>query len=186
MKILKTLITAVMLVSLITMSAGISSAAVILTPDDSFSGTFDWNDDGNGWIDKIATDASSQTWSITTLIPTTLNIDVVDDQTPWGDEFELYINGALVNWTSSVEISTVNPMPWDNPTYLKYFLEDYLLEGGATYTITLNVLKVPTADSGRGYANITTATPIPGAVWLLGSGLLGLVGFRKRNKFFSN
>ncbi len=31
-------------------------------------------------------------------------------------------------------------------------------------------------------AAVTTATPIPGAVWLLGSGLLGLVGLRKSQR----
>ena len=33
-----------------------------------------------------------------------------------------------------------------------------------------------------GITTITTAVPIPGAVWLLGSGLLGLVGLRARRK----
>lgn len=35
---------------------------------------------------------------------------------------------------------------------------------------------------GDGYAidNISTATPIPGAVWLLGGGLVGLLGLRRR------
>jgi hypothetical protein len=40
-------------------------------------------------------------------------------------------------------------------------------------------------DAGNdGYAvdNISTATPIPGAVWLLGSGLLGLIGLRRRTR----
>ncbi|MGE4292040.1 MAG: hypothetical protein AB7E32_07515 [Desulfovibrio sp.] len=40
------------------------------------------------------------------------------------------------------------------------------------------------ASGNDGYAvdNISTATPIPGAVWLLGSGLLSLVGLRRRNR----
>jgi hypothetical protein len=41
-----------------------------------------------------------------------------------------------------------------------------------------------TSPRGFGFANITyeTAVPIPGAVWLLGSGLLGLVAIRRRFK----
>lgn len=37
------------------------------------------------------------------------------------------------------------------------------------------------AAGGDGYAidSVSTATPIPGAVWLLGSGLIGLIGLRR-------
>jgi hypothetical protein len=33
----------------------------------------------------------------------------------------------------------------------------------------------------RTYYDDTAVVPIPGAVWLLGSGLLGLIGIRRRN-----
>ena len=70
--------------------------------------------------------------------------------------------------------------------------------GLVTYTIPLNFLGVGNyfdflvfindeddINGTSGYfcdVSISSATPIPGAVWLLGSGLVGLVGFRRKMK----
>lgn len=45
-----------------------------------------------------------------------------------------------------------------------------------------NLYNSVTKTGGWALVPDTTAVPIPGAVWLLGSGLLGLLGFRKKRK----
>lgn len=66
------------------------------------------------------------------------------------------------------------------------------LNGGTTGTITIAGLNLNFDTLTLGYtvscandvimADTFSKTPIPGAVWLLGSGLLGLIGLRRRNK----
>jgi len=70
--------------------------------------------------------------------------------------------------------------------------ETYLIEGGYRYILT--VRGDPNTSGGglenfanRTAGNITfdfnvSSVPIPGAVWLLGSGLIGIVGIRKKFK----
>jgi predicted extracellular nuclease len=47
---------------------------------------------------------------------------------------------------------------------------------GSTFTVG-----TPTPHNSLSATNVPTPTPIPAAAWLLGSGLLGLVGMRRRN-----
>ncbi|RJX28645.1 MAG: PEP-CTERM sorting domain-containing protein [Desulfurivibrio sp.] len=54
----------------------------------------------------------------------------------------------------------------DNDYTLILKFDDAAPPGAAWYTVELN----------------TSAVPLPGAVWLLGSGLLGLVGLRRKNR----
>jgi hypothetical protein len=57
------------------------------------------------------------------------------------------------------------PLSGNNYTLIINF-DDADPAGAAWYTVELN----------------TSAVPLPGAVWLLGSGLLGLVGLRRKNR----
>jgi hypothetical protein len=52
---------------------------------------------------------------------------------------------------------------------------------GTLFTIDLNNDGTTTVQTLASEATVT-ATPIPAAAWLLGSGLMGLAGFRRRNK----
>ncbi|RNC65609.1 MAG: VPLPA-CTERM sorting domain-containing protein [Desulfuromonadales bacterium] len=61
----------------------------------------------------------------------------------------------------------------------------YLTYNNAVFSSNLNAMPGVDADSAFGNfgANIdVTPTPIPAAAWLLGSGLLGLVGIRRKNR----
>ena len=50
-------------------------------------------------------------------------------------------------------------------------------QGGLANTFTVGA---PTPHNSLSPANVPTPTPIPAAAWLLGSGLLGLMGIRRR------
>ncbi len=61
----------------------------------------------------------------------------------------------------------------------------YLTYGGAVYSDSL--IGMPGSDVQTAYGNFganidVTPTPIPAAVWLMGSGLMGLVGIRRRTE----
>ena len=76
-----------------------------------------------------------------------------------GTFYQLYIDGSLAALGT---YSTANPNP------------DMLFIGQGTMPASAQV--VMTAFS---YAE-GTATPIPGAIWVFGSGLVGLIGFKRR------
>jgi len=66
-------------------------------------------------------------------------------------------------------------------------LGDYLNLSSFTLSSTSMVVRVPSSASPTGVVNEITASPaaivpIPGAVWLFGSGLLGLVRISRRKK----
>lgn len=60
---------------------------------------------------------------------------------------------------------------------------EWTAPAAGTYNLDLGVT-IQAADGGisRGYFdyNVLTAVPVPGPVWLLGSGFLGLIGWRTR------
>ncbi|MGE4291665.1 MAG: hypothetical protein AB7E32_05580 [Desulfovibrio sp.] len=79
----------------------------------------------------------------------------------------------------------------DSTTIKAYVLTDAWTIPGLNLTLDAGTLIIGFNDSGSPDADFddlilaatpTNATPIPGAVWLLGSGLLGLVGLRRRNR----
>jgi hypothetical protein len=79
---------------------------------------------------------------------------------------------------------------------MKYLLSTSILGDGSTGDISISPVGEGEYYMGQGFSittgdkfttsytlSLTTATvPVPGALWLLGSGLIGLVGFRKRLK----
>ena len=79
----------------------------------------------------------------------------------WYLEGEGGANNAYVAWATS-QVTGGNPFVNNNGTY------------------NVAVLNL-TASDGL-HQDVLVATPIPAALWLLGSGLLGLVGLRRRFK----
>lgn len=56
------------------------------------------------------------------------------------------------------------------------------MEGGAISSLSAMLPDFDTTGATSYSVTQSSATPIPGAVWLLGSGLVGLVGLRKRQR----
>jgi hypothetical protein len=74
---------------------------------------------------------------------------------------------------------------FDAPSAAAHNLQfnQYLTYGGAVYSD--NLLAMPGPDTLSAFGNFganldVTPTPIPAAAWLLGSGLMGLAGIRRR------
>ena len=98
-----------------------------------------------------------------------------------------YLNGdSLVDVHGSMDNSTYVYLGRTNGT-IEYDIADYV------DLHFINYLKFVGLDNGGGAAgfdldavealNSGAHVPIPGAVWMLGSGIIGLAGFRfKRNK----
>lgn len=90
---------------------------------------------------------------------------------------------GLVNGTSTTDYDSFAAFnKGDSPVYLNPYIQ-YL---GSSYALnSTNSLTIPTTAFVTDFAvgaNIdVTPTPIPAAAWLLGSGLLGLVGIRRRS-----
>lgn len=111
---------------------------------------------------------------------------------PSGFYFYDYINGA---WILGVEMETSNT--WHNLSFTltqgvgyEYFVDGVSVGTFAdieTYDMTnliLNAVNDATVNKDIYFDNFkATATPIPGAIYLLGSGLFGLIGVRNRKKF---
>lgn len=81
-----------------------------------------------------------------------------------------------------------NNLQFKNVTYLQDAFYD-LADGGTVNQVNFGSFSVTTGVTGTGTviggfgANMDAVpTPIPAAAWLLGSGLLGLVGLRRRNR----
>lgn len=83
----------------------------------------------------------------------------------------------------TVDTSSLDPSAW-NSFLLSLDLTDPLLEG-QILQFGFNVDTVGTGATGVYYDNVefaVSAVPVPAAVWLFGSGILGLVGVARRRK----
>lgn len=94
----------------------------------------------------------------------------------------VYINGDLIGQLTDGDDA--------GPGYNYAWLDTFDLTPYVSSLITgiVNVEIVPLSGSNDGWAlgyselTVTSAVPVPAAVWLFGSGILGLIGFSKRKR----
>jgi hypothetical protein len=99
------------------------------------------------------------------------------------------INVALTAY-AIVEVADTTPITWSS--FARYAVP-YQFESGSNYHVASSMRSSAVWSANEGlvtfgapfmFAAFTPATsvPIPGAVWLLGSGLIGLIGIRRFRK----
>jgi hypothetical protein len=100
---------------------------------------------------------------------------------PDGNTYALFTANLNMLDTTGIDLSQVDVFsgagikPGGAWTYSSEVLtEDLITDSEGTATVL--------AINGHSIWQQYTVVPIPGAVWLLGSGLIGLVGFRKKFK----
>lgn len=170
-------------VSLLMLAGPIQAGSLTVDPTVGWSGEFAWAD-GLGQIDAIGGSAGYDAWSITLSTPGWLSVLAKDEQVA-GDEFALYVDGALVPWASEF---------LDGSNYYNGEVNSLYLSSG-THELTLHVTKlavgpgfIPYPD-GRGFASLSRVTPAAGAhmpepVTMVASltGLVGLAGYLRKRR----
>lgn len=118
---------------------------------------------------------------------TATRVKLTDSYTA-GDMFSLYDLGVFVGTTSNVPttaIGTTNPTP--DADYLDPLLSHGLFTLAAGHhELTIQTYQVYAGAEAFpppvGVAFFQVAAPLPPSAWLLGSGMLGLIGFRRFKK----
>ena len=117
----------------------------------------------------------------TTTFTTSTNVlfNITDAFNP-GDSFDVYINGPLAFTTPSVSTSGSCSTGDPNAAFASscYSHESFLL-GPGSYSVDVFAHDSPYGGGGA-YLEVVTATPEPGSMALLGTGLLGLAGTIRR------
>ena len=138
---------------------------------------------GNGSLDY--------TWSATSALLNGVGIQVKDDFTLSGTEdFQFtytdsytYANGYLENTTTGAVIEKFGWVTGDTGPSPPFTISGVLASGNYELQFTTGALPVPpNGESESGEASIVTTavTPIPGGIWLFGSGLVGLIGLKRK------
>ena len=149
---------------------------------------------GNPTHTYIADD--NEWFTATGVASATVNYDLgsvysIDRLALWNDEYSgisfLDISISLDNINFTTVASGLVPV--DNPLYLDYGAEVFGFGSQSARYIQFDVGDCPQPDGNSSLlcgigevAFSTSAVPIPAAVWLFGSGLLGLVGMARRKK----
>ena len=94
---------------------------------------------------------------------------------------DLTINdGAIHTWTGATAFD-LSGATWDGINYIGLQLQNNLLASTAAFDETAWIEK-KLVGGGIDLSIVTTVIPVPAAVWLFGSGLIGLVAFARRKK----
>ena len=121
--------------------------AVTVNPATGASGSFGWGADGDAEIDSVnGTPVTVPSWTITLTGQGTIDISAADGGGDAGDVFTLYIDGAVVPWTTS-------GYPGG---FFSAQLNDHLLSAGE-HTITL-VVSGPNPEGSNTSFSISPVT----------------------------
>ncbi len=113
--------------------------------------------------------------------------DVWDWNDLWGPSVQqtlaisgdLTINdGAVHTWTGST-VFDLSGATWDGINYIGLQLQNNLLASSAAFGESAWIEK-KLVGGGIDLSIVTTVIPVPAAVWLFGSGLIGLLAFARR------
>ena len=183
--------------SLLTALPSARGDIVTINPATGWSGYFHWSN-GVGSLDGIQTNAlppfptGSAPWEWSITLPAAgvmTSIKSHDPYYPPGDQWDLYVDGSLVPWTSIYtgtgpkdDAHNNYTGTWSDPggqnSTSGYFYADYsnLALSAGTHILTLEITAIPPINIhiGEGaidFSATAVAVPVPGAVVL---GLIGL------------
>ncbi|MBW2140028.1 MAG: VPLPA-CTERM sorting domain-containing protein [Deltaproteobacteria bacterium] len=109
-----------------------------------------------------------------------LNITNINDD-DW--DVNLYMNTGYVDWGETNNFYQ-NGWATISPGQTAHLVLDFSTEGAINLNHITNLgFQIATdREFGDQYNLVASTVPIPGAIWLLGSGLFGLIGLRRKFK----
>jgi hypothetical protein len=115
---------------------------------------------------------------LNTLLGTSLSngsiVDIADIDTT-------FVSATDVRTTFGLSFISLDPGAWDGVDFANFPVESGNFDHSIFFISEVDALDNPLFD-GLGVLDTVAVVPIPAAVWLFGSGLLGLIGIARRKK----